>query len=132
MKFARQIALLGILVFAASCAKHAPPSLSPAGVKIWQANEVVVAIGTLQRAAIQLNGVQVCEPAPCHPLLSDHNTGVVVDSVTVALKTIDAAPGGWRVTATTAIDAIEQALDFTGRTKLRAYLEAARTIINSL
>ena len=51
---------------------HAPPSLSPAGARLYQANEVVVAIGTLQHAAIELNKVQVCPtPATCHPLLID-------------------------------------------------------------
>ena len=76
------------------CAKQ-PANLPPDSAAIWRANEVVIAIGELQSVAIKLNGVQVCDPAPCHPLLSTRNTGIVVDAAADALLTIDAVPQGW-------------------------------------
>lgn len=115
-----------------ACASKAPSGLSPAGVRVWQANEAVVALGTAQHAAIQLNKVQVCTPAPCHPLLSDRNTGIVVDNVLTALRMIRAVPAGWKAIALAALDAIISRLDDDGQTKFGAYLEAAYTIITAI
>lgn len=114
-----------------SCAKT-PPNLSPTGARTFQANQAVVALGTLQHAAIELNKVQVCEPAPCHPLLTDTNTGVVVDNVTSALTAMRAVPTGWKATATQALDTIQMRLDESGKTTLTAYISMAVTIINGL
>jgi hypothetical protein len=109
--------------------------MTPEQTKLWQANEVVVALGTLQHAAIGLNGVNVCaadNPQNCHPIVSDHNTGIVVDNVTSALKTIRAVPDGWNATANAAITQIEQRLDAAGKSSLNPYIEAARAVLNSL
>ena len=86
----------------------------------------------MQHLAIGLNAIQVCEPAPCHPLFSDANTHTVVDAVEVALKTIQATPEGWRATANAALEAISTRLDAAGKTKLRAYLDAAREILKQI
>lgn len=120
-----------ILCTTLACAGKAPPGLSPAGVRVWQANEAVVALGTAQHAAIELNKVQVCNPT-CYPLLSDHNTGVVVDNVLTALHTIKAVPDGWKATALEAINAIMLRIDSEGQARIVAYLEAARAVINAI
>lgn len=125
------VALVLALVLS-GCAKNAPPTLTPAGIRIWQANEAVVAIGVLQDVAIRLNAIEVCEPAPCRPLLSDANTRTVVDAVTVALTTIRAVPSGWKATTAAALEQIESKLDDLGKPKLRAYLTAARAVLNAL
>lgn len=128
------VAVVASMVMA--CASNAPPSLTPAGVRIWQANEAVVALGTLQHVAIQLNGVQRCEAPPndavCAPVLSTQNTGVVVDAVTAALTTVRQVPSGWKPTALAALTQIEARLDAAGKTKLSAYVVAARTVIEAL
>lgn len=121
-----------LLLTTPACASKAPPGLSPVGVRVWQANEAVVALGTAQHAAIELNKIQVCEPAPCHPLLSTRNTGVVVDAVTLALTTLRAVPDGWRATSLAALDTIIAKLDADGKTRFASYLTAARTIINAI
>ena len=119
------IALLLALVV--GCATLTPPpNLDPAVVPIWQANEAVVIVGTVQRAAIGLNGVQLCEPLPCHPLLSTANTGLVVDAATDALVTLRAAPSGWKGVALAALDRIALRLDAAGITKFTPYLAGAR------
>lgn len=131
MKTRRARVLLLSLLLISACAK-APPSLTPAGARIWQANEATVALGEFQHTVIALNGVQMCEPAPCHPLVSDANTRIVVLSVTSALKTISAVPAGWRITANTALDQISQQLDATGKSKLKPYVEAARLVLAAI
>lgn len=124
------IILLAVaLALASACAKQ-PPNLPAADVLIWQANEVVVALGTAQHAAISLNAVQVCPtPTTCHPLLSTRNTGIVVDAVTDALQTIRAVPNGWLATANAALKQIADRLDPEGRSKLSAYMAAVRAVI---
>ena len=125
----RYIALCLCLLALPSCAKQ-PPNLPAADVLIWQANEVVVALGTAQHAAIQLNAVQVCpQPTVCHPLLSDANTRIVVDATTDALLTIKAVPNGWLATANAALKQIADRLDAEGRSKLSAYIAAVRAVI---
>src|SRR3990167_6568803 len=99
----RLILAVGLALSLSGCAKP-PPNLPAADVAIWKANEVVVALGTAQHAAIALKAVQVCpQPTACHPLLSTRNTGIVVDAVEDALLTIQAVPGGWLATANAAL-----------------------------
>ena len=129
-KYHALIALVLAFVMS-SCAKP-PASLSPAGAKVYQANQAVVAIGTLQHAAIELNKIQNCQPMPCQPFLSDKNTGVVVDNVATALMTIRAVPAGWKATAQAALTEIAARLDGDGKTQLASYLNAASTVIATL
>lgn len=124
-------ALVLVVLVLQGCAK-APPSLSPAGVRDYRANEAVLAIGQVQTAAIGLNGVSVCDPAPCHPLLSDANTRVVVSAVRAALLTIQQTPAGWKAATNTALDQIAAQLDAAGKGKFRAYIEAARVVLNAI
>ena len=127
--------VIGVVLLTA-CAAQAPPSLSPAGVRVWQANEVVIALGTVQRAAIALNGVSRCELPPnetrCTPLLSEANTRVVVEAVTDALTAIKATPAGWKAVALAALDSIDQRLDSAGKARVVAYVRAARSIVDVL
>ncbi len=124
--------LLVALILSMGCASHAPATLTPTGVVVWQANEVAVGVGLVQTAAINLNKVQVCDPLPCHPLLSDANTRVVVDAVTDGIQTLKAVPAGWKATGTTIVDRIDQRLDTAGQSKLKAYTAAVRAIIGGL
>lgn len=120
-----------VLALCVAC-MSAPPSLSPIGQRTYQADQAVLAIGQVQTAAIGLNKIQVCPPTPCHPVLSDANTAIVIDSVTSALNTMRVVPDGWKATTLTALMNIQNRLDASGKTTLAAYLEAARTIVNAL
>lgn len=122
----RLLFILAILI--ASCAKP-PTSLSPLGAKYYQADRGVVAIGTLQHAAIQLNKVQVCDPAPCHALLSDNNTRMVVDATTTALTTMRATPTGWAAAVNAALTGITSQLDDAGKKELSVYLDSVKQIV---
>ena len=124
----RLVCLVALLIV--SCAKT-PPSLSPTGARYFQADRGVVAIGNIQHVALELNRMQVCSPAPCHPLLTDANTRIVVDASTDALVTIKAAPQGWKTALAVALDRIKTRLDVAGNTELAAYLNAARLIMES-
>jgi hypothetical protein len=115
-----------------SCAAHQPPTLPPGGQTIVIAKQAAVAIGTLQGAAIGLNKIQVCDPQPCHPALSDHNTGIVVDAATDALKAMRAVPDGWLATADAALERVTTRLDAGGRTQFDPYLAGARTTLEKL
>ena len=120
-----------------SCAK-APanlPSLPPEAQVAYKANEAIVAIGTVQHVAIELNKILICDSAPaatCHPVLSDKNTGSVIDAVRKALLTIQQAPNGWKATVSVALDQIDAALDEAGKSKLKAYTAAARITVGAL
>lgn len=127
----RQALFVMLLLLAPACAKQ-PPNLDPATLKVWQANEAVVAIGTVQHAAIELNRAQICEPAPCRPILSDTNTRTVINVVESALISIRQVPTGWKATGIEALAEIEKRLDEAGKTKLVSYVQAARTIIEVL
>ncbi len=127
-----RIMLFALCLSLAACASKAPPSLSPAGVRIWEADQAVIALGDVQHVAIALNGVQVCDPAPCHPLFSDNNTRIVVNVVAAGVKTIHQVPSGWKATALAALSQLSETLDAAGKSKLAAYLDAARAILNGV
>lgn len=127
----RPLVVLVLMLSVVGCAAKAPPSLSPAGVVTWQANESAVILGTVQHASIELNKVQRCEPA-CAPLLSDRNTGVVVDAVTDGLLTLRAVPQGWKATTSAALERMAVRLDEAGRAKLSTYLQAGRAALAAL
>ncbi len=126
----RALLVLALLALSA-CARNAPISLSPAGVVLWQADAAVVALGTVQTSAIGLNKIQVCNPAPCHPLLSDNATRGVIDAVTDGVNTIRHVPAGWKGTALATLDVTERRLDAAGITQLRPYLIAARAALST-
>ena len=111
--------------------RPAPPNLPPESVVVWKANEAVVAVGTVQHVAIELNKVLICDPT-CHGVLSDKNTGIVVDAVRRILLTIQQVPNGWKQTALLGLDQIDAALDDAGKGKLKAYTAAARATIAAL
>ena len=125
---------LSLLLVCMTAACHpAPPNLDPATTRMWQADQVQVILGELQHTAISFNTVKVC-PTPnsttdCRPLLSDKNTGVVVDTVTSALLTLRKAPDGWNATGLAALEQISSALDAVGKTQLAAYIDAARVAL---
>ena len=123
--------LLVLALVTTACAK-VPPNYPAGADVILKARTAVVAIGTMQHAAIELNKIQVCPPQPCHPLLSDRNTGVVVDVSTDALKTLREVPDGWRATADAAVVRVEQRLDAGGKSQFNVYLEAARLAIKAI
>lgn len=131
----RRTLLLVLALVLLGCAKP-PSTLSPVGARTFQANQAVVAIGMLQRSAIELNKIEVC-PTPatvpaCHPFLSDQNTGIVVDNVTTALTAIRGVPLGWKGTIEQALTTIAARLDGDGKTQLASYITAANSVIAAL
>lgn len=124
-----------ILVLLMLVACHpAPPNLDPATTRMWQADQVQVILGELQHTAISFNTVKVCPdpaaPAVCHPVLSDKNTGLVVDTVMAALRVLKQAPEGWNATGLAALNQVAEALDEAGRTQLASYIQAARVALD--
>lgn len=111
------------------CAK-APPDLGPAERHVWNANEVLVALGTLQHTAIELNKVKVCPtPDTCRQLLSSANTDIVVDVVVETLKIMGpTAPLSFQGTIGKALDTIESRLDAAGKQNLSAYIQTVRIV----
>lgn len=118
------------LVVMSGCADKAPPSLSPAGVKVWQANEALLVLDTVQKSAIGLNKIQKCTtPDVCTPLLSDNNTEIVINAVASGVRTIRAVPDGWKASTTAALNEISQRLDAAGKTVFVSYVSAAAQIL---
>jgi hypothetical protein len=124
--------LLAVVLTASFGCAHAPANLTPQQQVVFTANQGVVAIGTVQHASIELNKIQICDPAPCHPLLSDANTKIVVDAVTDALTTLRATPQGWQGIVTVALDRIQLRLDAAGKQQIAAYISAARSFLVSM
>lgn len=123
---------LASLLFVVACASHVPPTLTPAGVAVWRANQMVVALGTFQHAAIELNKTQVCDPAPCRPLLPDDQTRVVVDAVADALTVLAKTPEGWKAEMLTALDKVDAKLTAYGKDRLKAYTQMVRIVVQEV
>lgn len=131
----RAAVILAALIILSACASKAPPQLEPGALPIWQANEIQIAFGALQRSAIALNAVTRCDtaqPPVCMPLLSDANTRVVIDGTADVVKTLRAVPAGWKATALEGLDRITTRLDAAGKTKLASYLSVISSVAGSL
>ena len=116
-----------------SCAKN--PSPVQEGDVILKAKMAAVALGTLQHSAIELNKIETCNsatPPVCSPVLSEANTGIVVDAVTDALTTMKSVPSGWRATVDSALARVVMRLDEAGKTQLSRYIEAAKLVLGGL
>ncbi len=114
-----------------ACASHAPASLSTAGVSVWQANRVALEVATLQRMAIGLNELEVCQPL-CHPVLSTQNTRVVIEAAQTVFLSLRAVPQGWRQVGLDGLARMAERFDAAGRTQLGGYLELAHEVIVGL
>jgi hypothetical protein len=116
-------------VFAAAlaigCAGNAPASLSPAGVKLWQANQAVLAVNLVQSTAINLN-------AAVPPLLSERNTRIVGEAANSARRSIEKVPDGWRPTVVATLQQIRDQLDAQGKQAMGAWLDVAATMVKEI
>lgn len=104
---------------------------------LWAANEVVVALGTLQHAAIALNAITVCDPGTkivCHPFFSDEHTRATIDVTRSALEQIDELPARWNQATLTACDQLYERITLSDHPdlKLNPYIETARAIVRGL
>jgi hypothetical protein len=120
----RRLLVVFLLSASIGCATLTPPaSLTGPGRTAFYANEVSIAFGTVQHAAIELNRVA---------LLSEANTRGVVEVTTDVITTLKQAPEGWQAAAATGLERVTQRLDAAGKTQLDPYLHGAATIIREL
>lgn len=120
------------LVFYVGCTKT-PPDVTPEMKTLYVANDAVVAIGTIQHAAIELNKQQVCDAVKvCKPLLNDANTRIVVDNAVTTLQIMGPNPTDWKAQAKKFLDAVEQRLDAAGNMSLLPYVNALKIILGVL
>lgn len=122
--------VLSLSILTTGCASA--PTLPPGGQVLYAADEVMVAFGTLQHAAIELNKKCTTVTLPCVPIVSTANANVVVDVTKEAVTLITATPSGWKAIASTALSQIQSRLDAAGKTKLSAYIDALKKIAGLL
>jgi hypothetical protein len=119
--------LLVLCLSLTACGSHLPPPV-PGGLPP-AAQQAIIILTTVDAAAVALNIVQVCDPQPCHALVSTANLAIVRSAVTDAVTIIETTPAGWKATTVAALDRISLRLDAAGKTQLAVYLDAARTIL---
>ena len=138
-----------VLLTSSACAAYRPPPMVTGQARtLWYANEVAVALNTVQHAAIELNKIPICDQAAaaqptsptaagplviqsCRPLLSDDNTRAVGETMNDARAALRQTPNGWAAIAVAALDRIQLRLDSAGQTKLAPYLQMVRFLLNS-
>lgn len=126
--------VIALALVASACVVTPPPNLSPTGQRIWQANEIVIALKTAQSAAIGFNSATICseDPVPvCNPMLSTENTRIVVEATRDALISLRATPTSWYAVGFAAAERMEQRLGAAGQDRMRAYLAALRFVLSA-
>lgn len=130
----RTILLSLLVVGFVGCAGNRPPNLTPEQLALYRADDALVAIGTVQHAAIELNKIKTCTsatPPVCTPtIMSDRNTGIIVDAVADAVPVIVATPEGWRAAVSALLERVQSRLDAAGLTRVRPYLDVLRLLVN--
>ena len=104
-----------------SCAK-APPSLSPEGVAAFNALRVVRALDVVRDTAIDAE-------AQVPPLISTANTRTIINFHEAALKTIAAAPGGWKATVLAGLDQLKADILPAAWARIRIYIDLLKVVI---
>ena len=123
------VGLLLCIAPTAGCRKF-PANTDPKIVALYNANEAVVALGSLSHAAIELNKQQICDTPTvnCRPILSRANTDVVTDVVFDALKVMGPTPTQWQGVVKNALNTIQARLDAAGKTRLSAYIQMVQLV----
>lgn len=143
----RLATVIGLTALLGGCGAYRAPASYPDPQKVlWYANEIAVAVNTVQHAAIELNKIQVCEagtavstspdaivvPPSCHPLLSEDNVRAVGETASDIRASLRQTPAGWRAIVTAGLERMQARLDNAGMIKLSAYLQAVRFLLGSL
>ena len=118
LAFACVLALLG----SPGGCTHAPPTLSPAGTAAFHATRVVKALDVLQDFAIAAE-------AQNPKLISTANTRKVIDVVAASVRTIQAAPGGWKPTVLAALAQLERDVFPAEWARVLPYVSLVRSVI---
>ena len=120
MQKRRSILPVLLVLALAGCAK-APPTLSPAGVAAFNATRVVKALDLVRDTAIAAN-------AQTPPLVSTANTRIVVNVYESAVRTIAAAPNGWKAIVSKALDELPNQLG-AEYSQIEPYVNLVKTLI---
>jgi len=115
------IVTLALALVLGGCAK-APPELSPAGNAAFQAAKVVRTLDIVRDVATDAH-------AQVPPLISTDNTRRIVTWHSAALRTIGAAPGGWKPTVLAGLDQLEKVVPPAEWVHVEVYVRLLRTII---
>lgn len=110
------------------CAKP-PVDLDPAALPYWRANEVQVAFGAVQHAAIELNKLQKSDGTR---VLSDASTLTVIGIVEDVVLTLRRTPEGWVGIANGGLQRLTERLDPEARARLGSYLDVIRDLLEGL
>jgi hypothetical protein len=128
------LSVVFLLALVACRAPQPPPVITPGTVRAWQANQAVIALGDLQRAAINYHATHRCDDngLNCVRMLSEANTRVVVSAIVPALERIKAEPSSWKPVGLGALNTIDQGLDAKGHERMDADLTKARSTLDGL
>ena len=118
LAFACVLALLGS---PGSCAK-APPTLSPAGTAAFHALQVGRTLDIVRDVANDAN-----QQTP--PLVSNASLLKIVNWHEAAVRTIQAAPGGWKPTVLAGLDQLQREIPAAEWSRIAIYVALLRTVI---
>jgi len=112
--------LLLLLISIAACTPKVAPSTDARTIAALKVKEVVIAIGTIQHAAIEFNKQGV---------INNEATEYTIDYIKSALNVIKTTPNGWRLTVVKILDELEGKLNANAKDKLSPYIDIAKILI---
>ncbi len=107
-----------------ACSGNAQPQLTPAGQVAVSATQVIKALDVIRDTAIDLN-------AQVPPVLSTATTRKIVSFHESAVKTILAAPSGWKQTVTAGIGQLQSDLAPIDWTRIKPYVDLVVALIGA-
>lgn len=115
--------LLLFLIAFTACTPKVGPNTDPRAVTALKVKEVVIAIGTVQHTAIELNKVGI---------VNNEATEYTIDYVKSALNVIKATPNGWQPSVIKVLDELENKLNPDAKARLFPYLIIVRNLISRI
>ena len=123
------LCLVGIVACAMLSACPPPSLQTPQGRTAYTANQVAIAIGTLQDAVMAAHSTKDLDG---RPLLSTSTTRKVMSFSLDALDILDKTPDGWQATVRIAYLRLKDELGDADREKLATPLKAVDAVLEVL
>lgn len=119
------ILIVALASFSIADCAHPPPTLSPVGVRAFNATRAVAILDVVRDTAI---AAEAARPQ----LLSTASTRAVVDWHRAAVAAAGATPQGWQAAVLASLDGVERTLAPAEKTVLAPYFVLVRTILREV
>lgn len=123
LNLSKRSVLIVSLLFYTACSGNLGPNVDPRVPVALGVKEAVIAVGTIQHTAIELNRAG---------LVPDRDVRVIGNAVKSIDSTLGTLPQGWQAVVNSGLDEMLKQLDEPTKLRIAPYVEIAKLVIARL